>query len=78
MPGNVLGYITDEANRSLAYFTETDLFSSRRGTDAGGERVGTYENGRLYKLNGEFIGFVTASGVVSGGQALGRLLELCT
>lgn len=77
MLADVLGYITDGKSQSLAYFTKTELFSTRKGTDDGGERVGTYKDGKLYE-NGEFIGFVTAVGAVSGGQALDKLIKLCT
>ena len=73
----MLGYLGENNGRSLAYFTKTDLFSTRKGTDRGGERVRTHKDGKLYNLNGEFIGAVSTSGTVSN-EALDALIKLCT
>ena len=77
MSGDVLGYIGENNGRSLAYFTKEDLFSTRKGTDRSGERVGTHKDGKFYNLNGEFIGAVSTSGAVSN-EALDVLIKLCT
>ena len=75
--GEVLGYINDGEGRSVAYFTKTQLFSTRS-TDPGvGEQVGTHEHGKLYHLNGAFLCAVSSSGAVSG-YALKKLIKLCS
>jgi hypothetical protein len=72
-----LGYIVDGEGKSLAYFTKTQLFSTRKGDDAGGAQVGTHKDGKLYYPNGDFIGAVSSSGAVSG-YALKKLIKLCS
>jgi hypothetical protein len=58
-----LGWIRDGKGKALAYFTKTKLFSALKGKDPGGGKlVGTYKDGKLYDLYGDFICAVSSEG----------------